>query len=223
MGAPGPAAWRRRAAGRPSSRCCWSRRWASVWHPAPEPCAAAPDPRQAIGAPAGAAWAPPGATPPRAATVADFDRACAYRVLGPGQIIYGLFTACKWPDVDPALPLVQASGTLREINLSAEDSPWIHTSQDLGLEMALDPGQNWLTLGGPPGAIQHMETESGHFPLPYRPVAGDRLTVAGRWIYDCGHDPKTEIHPLAMVAGEHDEWRADVAAPRRLPAWRASG
>jgi hypothetical protein len=56
----------------------------------------------------------------------------------------------------------------------------------------------------------HAELESARFPDDYRPVAGDRVTVAGRWIYDCGHDPKTEIHPAAVVATEHDEWREDA-------------
>ena len=55
------------------------------------------------------------------------------------------------------------------------------------------------------------EAESGNFPTAYRPVAGDRVTIAGRWIFDCGHNPRTEIHPAAIVASEHEEWRADVA------------
>jgi hypothetical protein len=52
-------------------------------------------------------------------------------------------------------------------------------------------------------------------------VAGDRVTVAGRWIFDCGHDPKTEIHPAAVVASEHDEWRADAAGvPQQVEVLR---
>jgi hypothetical protein len=42
------------------------------------------------------------------------------------------------------------------------------------------------------------------------------VTVAGRWIFDCGHALKTEIHPAAIVAGEHDEWRADATGSPRL-------
>jgi hypothetical protein len=112
---------------------------------------------------------------------------------------------------------VQASGTLRGIDLSHGDSPWLHTSHDLELDVAVDPASAWLVLGGGSSALLHVEAESSPFPVDYRPVPGERVTVAGRWVYDCGHDPKTEIHPAAVVASEHDEWRADFAGGAGAP------
>ena len=185
-----------------------------AWHPAPETCAAGPDPRVSSAAAAGTPWArAPGSGAPRGAPgIPAFDAECAHRTLGLSQLVYVLYSACKWPNVDPAYPLVQASGTLRHIGLSNEDSPWLHSSHDLGLDLVADPEAAWLVLaGGAGGGLLHAETESGGVPLADRPVAGDRVTIAGRWIFDCGHDPKTEIHPAAVIAVEHDEWRADAA------------
>jgi hypothetical protein len=39
------------------------------------------------------------------------------------------------------------------------------------------------------------EWESGSYPEQFRPQPGDRMTVFGYWIHDCGHDYHTEIHP----------------------------
>jgi hypothetical protein len=91
----------------------------------------------------------------------------------------------------------------------------------LEFDVAVDPASAWLVLGeGGAGALLHVEAESGPFPTDYRPAVGDRVTIAGRWIFDCGHDPKTEIHPAAVVASEHDEWRADFAGGAQLQPQR---
>jgi hypothetical protein len=128
------------------------------------------------------------------------------------QAVYAYYPGCKWAEVDRSYPLVQASGTVRAIDLSHGDSPWLHITHDLQLDVEVDQASAWLVLGdGRPGSLLHVEAEAGAFPVDYRPTAGDRVTIAGRWIYDCGHDPKTEIHPAAVVASEHDEWRADFA------------
>ena len=45
------------------------------------------------------------------------------------------------------------------------------------------------------------EVEAGMVPVPYRPIAGDRVAVYGRWIVDAGHDDfHTEIHPPLLMA-----------------------
>jgi hypothetical protein len=175
--------------------------------------------------------ASPWSTLPRGAPdIPAFDAVCAHRTPGLSQIPYAYYPDCKWAQVDSSYPIVQASGTLTAIDLSSEDSPWLHTSHDLGLEVAAEPASSWLALnmqgGGPPGTPLHVEVENGGFPDAYRPSAGDRVTVSGRWVFDCGHEPKTEIHPAAIVASEHDEWRTDTAGgpqqARVLRVWMNS-
>jgi hypothetical protein len=197
----------------------------AVWRPASEACASASygTPSSSRVAAGGTALESSGATSPRSAPmVADFNKVCLNRSPGLSQLSYTIIPTCKWAQVDPKYPVVQASGTLREINMSSGDSPWIHKSHDLGMDLVVDPASAWLELGGgSPGSLLHVEVESGGFPLAYRPVTGDRVTIVGRWIYDCGHDPKTEVHPASVVADEHDEWRTDAAGvPQRARAVR---
>jgi hypothetical protein len=198
---------------------------AALWRPAADPCAVASYADSSPLTPAGAAWAiSPGPAAPRGSPdLAEFDKLCTYSISGPGQIVYAIDQGCKWAQIDGNYPLVQASGVLSSIVLSSADSPWLHTSHDLGLDMAVDPASAWLVFGNQGhepqagAALLHVEAESGHFPVAYRPVAGDRLTVAGRWIFDCGHEPKTEIHPAAVLASEHEAWRSDVAGAAGAP------
>ena len=55
-----------------------------------------------------------------------------------------------------------------------------------------------------------VEWEFNQFPEPVRPTRGDRVSVLGYWIHDCGHNNKTEIHPPVMVASHR-------ARPIRIP------
>jgi hypothetical protein len=193
---------------------------AALWRPAPDPCASASYADTSPLTPAGAAWAiaPNPAAPRGSPDLAEFNKLCTYRTVSPGQIVYTIDQGCKWAQIDPNYPLVEASGVLRSIVLSSGDAPWIHTSHDLDLDMAVDPASAWLVFGSQgPGALLHVEAESGPFPAAYHPVEGDRLTVAGRWIFDCGHEPKTEIHPAAVVASEHEAWRGDVEGAAGAP------
>ncbi|HUS16588.1 MAG TPA: hypothetical protein VM536_16450 [Chloroflexia bacterium] len=196
---------------------------AVVWRPAAEPCTTVPYADVSVVS-TQAAWAtePAPSAPRRAPTLPDFDQLCTHRAQNASQIVYAVAATCKWAQVDAAYPLVQASGTLRRIALSPADSPWLHSSHDLDIEVAGDAGSAWLVVGGAQsGALLHVEAESGHFPAAYRPLPGDRVTVAGRWVFDCGHEPKTEIHPAAIVAGEHDEWRTDaVGGPQKARVLR---
>ncbi len=185
-----------------------------IWHPAPDPCIGRSYAEASPLTLAGLAWAqtPDPAAPRSAPGVPSFDQLCTHRTLGLGQLVYAYYPSCKWAQVDPNYPLVQASGTLRDVDLSRGDAPWIHTSHDVDMDLAVDPASSWLVLGA--GGLLHVEAEGGRFPVAYWPVVGDRLTVAGRWVYDCGHDAKTEIHPAAIVAAEHAAWRIAAGAPR---------
>ena len=185
-----------------------------VWHPAAETCAAVPYLSSSASSPDAPVWATaPGPPAMRGAPdIAAFNGLCAYHAPNAAQVIYTIYPSCKWAQIDPNYPLVQATGVLSETGLSNADSPWIHTTHDLLFEVMVDQPSAWLVVGGgKAGNILSAEAESGNFPLAYRPVAGDRVTIAGRWIFDCGHNPRAEIHPAAVVASEHEEWRADAA------------
>ena len=190
-----------------------------VWHPAAETCAAVPYLSSSALTPDMPAWAvAPNPSAMRGAPdVAAFNNLCAYHAPNAAQVIYTIYPSCKWAQIDPNYPLVQATGVLSATGLSSADSPWIHTSHDLLLDMVVDPASAWLVLGG--GASREASRGGagkrrgrGFTPATDRPWwLDDRRTIAGRWIFDCGHDPKTEIHPAAIVASEHEEWRADIA------------
>ena len=185
-----------------------------VWHPTAETCAAVPYLSASALTPDKPAWAtaPSPSAMRGAPDVAAFNGLCAYHAPNAAQVIYTIYPSCKWAQVDPNYPLVQATGILSETGISNADAPWIHTSHDLLFEVMADQSSAWLVVGGgSAGRLLSAEAESGNFPTAYRPVPGDRVTIAGRWIFDCGHNPRTEIHPAAIVASEHEEWRADVA------------
>jgi hypothetical protein len=57
-----------------------------------------------------------------------------------------------------------------------------------------------------PAGIIGVETDQDLIPEPWRPLAGDRVAIYGRWIVDAGHpDRHTEIHPpLLIVAARAD-------------------
>ncbi|MDP2661379.1 MAG: hypothetical protein Q8R28_11695, partial [Dehalococcoidia bacterium] len=113
----------------------------------------------------------------------------------------------KWPRVDPdAFPIVQAEGLLNEANISSIDSPFIHGSHDLDMPISTRRGDQWIGLDGSSTLV--LETESGGIPLAARPTVGDHVTVKGRWIFDCGHEPKTEIHPDYYVESDRIENRS---------------
>lgn len=145
---------------------------------------------------------------------AQFDDRCSW--FSP-SFLYDIDN--KWPLVNESIPIVQASGTLTDIHIAAEDSNYIHTSHDVDLAMTLRPADRAVSLSTVNGvAIENspnliLETESGGFPpnndldKGARPSLGDHVTALGRWIFDCGHDPKTEVHPIPMFESDRLEAR----------------
>ncbi len=130
-------------------------------------------------------------------TVADFDNHCDAVT----SAVYAVDKDYKWPRVDPQnFPNVQADGALSSIKISSEDSPFIHDSHDLDMKMSVRQEDRWLMLNGESSLV--LETESGPFDARAMPVPGDHVTAQGRWIFDCGHAPKTEIHPIPIFESD---------------------
>src|SRR6185369_7254063 len=122
----------------------------------------------------------------------------------------------KWPMVDKYnQPVIQVVGTVNSIKVSGEDFYAIHTSHDVEIELSLEPEYRWLSLfpryrtpekravailsgqalSETPAVQTVIETESLGLPpnvqypdIDVRPGLNDRVTVAGRWIFDCCHD-----------------------------------
>ena len=175
--------------------------------------------------------------PLSAPTASDFYARCPgspgdplYGML-PGQTQVGLMAElatyafdkdAKWPLVDENHPIAQASGTVQKVYVSPKDSVFIHDSHDVDMEIAAVEGDRWLSLFTEerPGIVVieggetlKLETESLGFPpnaisaRNARPKAGDHVTAVGRWIFDCGHWPKTEIHPIVFFESDRLEDR----------------
>lgn len=49
-----------------------------------------------------------------------------------------------------------------------------------------------------------MLSPNGFDATDARPSSGDHVTAVGRWVFDCGHAAKTELHPLFALESDHD-------------------
>jgi hypothetical protein len=123
----------------------------------------------------------------------------------PDDLPYAFDRNLKWPMVDrDKHPMVTASGHLAGLELSTLDSPFIHTSHDLDMVLSTDDADAWLILDDARTSRELvLETENGGLPFYARPLPNEHVTVRGRWIFDCGHSPKTEVHPLPYFASDH--------------------
>ena len=161
------------------------------------------------------------ASPLRSAPgVADFAEKCEWPIwpddllddeIDPANLPYVFDSDLKWPLVDETRPVVQVSGTLTKVYIADKDSLYIHNSHDVDMKITPRPEDRWTVLDGGDNLV--LETESGQFPpnadrdLGARPSLGDHVTALGRWIFDCGHGAKTEVHPIPMFESDRLEVR----------------
>jgi hypothetical protein len=89
------------------------------------------------------------------------------------------------------------------------DDPFTHTSYDFTFNVEVDPeyapllGTGNFEGQGQETARLHMERESASFPVFAWPDRGDRISLAGSWVWDCDHTgvsgERTEIHPFRVL------------------------
>ncbi|HKZ94389.1 MAG TPA: thioredoxin domain-containing protein [Candidatus Bathyarchaeia archaeon] len=115
----------------------------------------------------------------------------------------------------------QATGEVRYARVSSMDHPFNHESQDFVFNVRLDPEYYHLLSGVSPdyGQVEnlgdhemHMEWETDYFHQFAWPSVGDRVWLTGLWIWDCGHEPKTEFHPVVGIATQRQvpmRWSSD--------------
>lgn len=111
----------------------------------------------------------------------------------------------QWVSVQPGDAPQVAEGLVTFSKVTHEDNPANHTSHDWNFDVQLDPASQFLHSTANPiengGRQMEMEWETRFFPAQFWPIAGDRVWMMGRWIFDCGHPPyRTELHPVKAVA-----------------------
>ncbi|MEZ0367540.1 MAG: hypothetical protein ACAI44_00480, partial [Candidatus Sericytochromatia bacterium] len=100
-----------------------------------------------------------------------------------------------------------AEGIVTRSAVTHQDMPTYHTSHDWNFDVKLDKAYHGLySEVTRQHAAMEMEWEINFFPPEFWPVAGDRVWMMGRWIFDCGHPPyRTELHPVKAVAFTRSE------------------
>ncbi|MBI5386462.1 MAG: putative Ig domain-containing protein, partial [Verrucomicrobia bacterium] len=121
----------------------------------------------------------------------------------------------RWPQVDPTNQYAaQAVGVLKSSHLVIQNQshPQVpHFIPDLYMQLELEDGYEWLSLssarvpGAPANSINkddYVTTSGGKslllilpsdLPVEARPQPGDRVTVTGPWVFECGGGPRTAI------------------------------
>lgn len=98
-------------------------------------------------------------------------------------------------------------------NLAFNGGDW-YVVHDVGVVVSPDPRYYDLVSTKPEWEsnpnLLGCETQGDKVPDRLRPVEGDRVSLFGFWILDCGHDFYTEIHP---VVG----WAVHRNRPVRIP------
>jgi len=132
------------------------------------------------------------------------------------------------PAAGAAPPLRRLDGVVgsafeRELAVhpTPEDLPTIHRSYDVNFNVLADAPDRQLLGGsaalktgnyagrGESTARVHVEREQGATPFFVWPEAGDRVSLVGSWIWDCGHwtggGERTEVHPFDVLWVERRE------------------
>ena len=116
-------------------------------------------------------------------------------------------TTTNWTSATP--PYALAEGRVYKSQIAGADYPLTHAMNDVNVNLELDPQYRKLLVDDTPedkGALLpfgglEVEWEFGLIPDAMRPTEGDRMSVLGFHIVDCGHEIHTEIHPpIATVA-----------------------
>lgn len=131
---------------------------------------------------------------------------------GVGGVIPSWVQATSTPSAAPDQSPRILEGRLEDSRITKEDfplKPW-HTYYDWNFYVRADPQYGGLlSVANDPG-IMECEWDSAFFPEWAWPQRGQRIWMAGRWIFDCGHPDddgncRTEIHPPKAVVSFRTE------------------
>lgn len=144
----------------------------------------------------------------------------------------GFDTSPEWVYVYRNPSIRTARGIVRVSHGSLQDSILQHRSFDFNGNLVPDGPFRYLIAGStsrhtdnfaPGGGEEqgrlHFEWESATMPLFVWPTDGDRATIWGSWIWDCGHWQSGENNTTGVTTGEHSELHplSAIAVNRRAP------
>jgi hypothetical protein len=150
----------------------------------------------------------------------------------------GFDNSPEWVYVHRSPAIRMATGTVRVSHGSLEDSILEHRSFDYNGNLVPDRPFRYLIAGSQSRATNnyaadegeargrlHFEWESATLPLFAWPSDGDRATLWGPWIWDCGHWESTANNTGGTISGEHSELHplSGIAVNRRASYLSARG
>jgi hypothetical protein len=150
----------------------------------------------------------------------------------------GFDTSPEWVYVDRSPAIRTASGVVRISHASSSDSILEHRSFDYNGNLVPDAPYRYLIAGssarrtnnygpqeGEARGRLHFEWESATLPRWAWPTDGDRATLWGSWIWDCGHWQTSSNNTGGRIVGEHTELHPlnGIVVTRRSPYRSASG
>src|SRR5436305_1508437 len=150
----------------------------------------------------------------------------------------GFNTAPEWVYVYRNPKMRTASGIVRVANLSWTDSVLQHRSFDFNANLVPDRPFRYLIGGNRSRGTNnyapdpekrgwlHFEWESATMPQFVWPTDGDRATIWGSWVWDCGHwQAGSEINTGGEITGELTETSSAERdrVRRRVPFLAAHG
>lgn len=151
----------------------------------------------------------------------------------------GFGSSPEWVYVYRNPAIRKAQGVVRLIHGSLQDSILQHRSYDFNANLVPDAAYQYLIAGSkaagtnnyaPGGGEErgrlHFEWESATLPFFAWPTDGDRATLWGSWIWDCGHwQTGSENNTSGATTGEHSELHPlnAIIVNRRAPYLAAHG
>jgi hypothetical protein len=203
---------------------------------------------------AAAVAALPGAATARPARPTDRDQPLRDGCQRPSLANVILVNSPEWVYVNHSTAIRRGSGIVRVAHPTPVDQPGTHDWFDMNANLVPDRSSRYLVAGdrkagtnnysggesGDTGeggeseaeefARLHYEWEEGSYPKFAWPSDGDRTTVWGSWIWDCGHwttgaevtGERSELHPLnASVVTRQNGARAR-RGEKETDAWISS-
>lgn len=130
----------------------------------------------------------------------------------------GFGTSPEWVYVYRSPAIRMAQGVVHVIYGALQDSIFQHRSYDFNANLVPDAPFRYLIAGSPSKGTNnyapdegeargrlHFEWETATLPFFAWPTDGDRATLWGSWIWDCGHWQSTENNTGGSTTGEHTE------------------
>jgi hypothetical protein len=151
----------------------------------------------------------------------------------------GFANSPEWVYVNRDPTIRMAAGVVRVPHASLEDSILQHRSFDFNANLVPKKKFQYLIAGSrsagtnnfaPGGGEEfgrlHFEWESATLPFFAWPTNGDRATIWGSWIWDCGHwQSGSENNTGSTITGEHSELHPlnGIAVNRSTPTLSRRG